>query len=177
MRNQPQVWFGIFIVLLGAVFLFGTLFNFNVWAYCWPIGLIALGVFVLIRPRTIGPNAGSTMVLLGDVRRDETWKVSDEEFWVGVCGLKFDLDRAEIPIGETRIRVLGFVGDIDIRLPEAIGLRIVSNAFVSDVKLFGRKQDSILMPIAVASDNYATAERKIRLETGCFVADIDIRRS
>jgi hypothetical protein len=32
------------------------------------------------------------------------------------------------------------------------------------------------MPIDITSDNYATAERKIKLDTGCFVADIDINR-
>ncbi len=177
MRNQPQVWFAILIIALGVAFLFGTLFNFNVGTYCWPIGLIALGVIFLIRPHTIGPNANSTAIVLGDIHRDETWKVSDEEFWGGICGLKMDLSRAEIPIGETHLRLIGFIGDIDIRLPEAIGLHIISNAFISDVKMFGHKQDSFFMPIDVTSDNYATAERKLRLDTGCFIADIDIKRS
>ena len=86
MRNQPQVWFGVLIILLGVVFLLGTLFNFNVWTYCWPIGLIALGVLFLVRPRTIGPNADSTSVVLGDIRRDEAWKVRDEEFWAIIGG-------------------------------------------------------------------------------------------
>lgn len=176
MRNQPQVWFGVLIILLGVVFLLGTLFNFNVWTYCWPIGLIALGVLFLVRPRTIGPNADSTAVVLGDIRRDEAWKVRDEEFWAIIGGFKFDLSRADIPIGETHLRVVGFVGDIDIRLPQEVGIHIISNAFVSDVKLFGHKQDSVFMPIDISSDNYAAAERKIKLDTACFVADIDINR-
>jgi lia operon protein LiaF len=177
MRNQPQVWFGILLVLLGAAFLFGTLFNLDVWTFCWPIGLILVGLLLLVRPRTIGPDAHSTFVLLGDIRRDETWKVSDEEIWAGICGVKIDLSRAEIPIEETRLRVIGFVGDIDIRLPQNAGIHIISNAFVSDVKLLGHKQSSVLMPIDITSDNYAAAERKIRLDTGCFVSDIDIKRS
>jgi predicted membrane protein len=177
MRNQPQVWFGVLIIVLGIVFLLGTLFSFNVWTYCWPIGLIALGVVVLIRPRTLGPHATSTAIVLGDIKRDETWKVSDEEFWAGICGLKLDLSRAEIPIGETHLRLISFIGDIDLRLPQEVGIHITSNAFISDVKLFGRKQDSFFLPNDVTSDNYATAERKIRLDTGCFIADIDVKRS
>lgn len=176
MRNQPQVWFGVLIILLGVVFLLGTLFNFNVWTYCWPIGLIALGVLFLVRPQTIGPNANSTAIVLGDIRRDEAWKVSDEEFWAGICGLKLDLSRADIPIGETHLRLVGFIGDVDLRLPPDVGCHIVSTAFISDVKMFGHKQDSLFVPIDVTSDNYAAAERKIRLDTACFIADIDIKR-
>jgi lia operon protein LiaF len=176
-RNQPQVWFAVVIIALGVVFLFGTLFNFNVWAYCWPIGLILVGALLLLRPHTISPDTGSTFVLLGDIRRDEAWPVGPEEFWGGIYSLKLDLARAEIPIGETHLRVLGFIGDVDIRLPQEVGISLTSTAFISDVKLFGHKQDSILMPLDLVSDNYSTAERKIRLETGCFVSDIDIKRS
>ena len=44
MRNQGQVIFGILIILIGLMFLFGNLFDVNVGALCFPVGLILVGV-------------------------------------------------------------------------------------------------------------------------------------
>ncbi len=177
MRNQPQVWLGLAIVLVGVVLLFNTLFRIDIWDYCWPIGLIALGVLFLVRPRTLSPNSESSAIVIGDVRRAEGWQVHTEEFWAFIADLKLDLSRAEVPIGETRLRYVGFIGDIDLKLPDAIGLRVTSNAFISNVKMLGNNRDGFFLPIDVTSDNYATAERKIHLDTLCFISDVSVKKS
>jgi predicted membrane protein len=177
MRNQGELILGVVVILLGVLFLIGNVFDVDVWALCWPIGLILLGLWVLLRPQLVGSDAAVRQKLIGDIRRTGTWQVTDEEFWIGIGDVRLDLSEAEIPPGETRLRVFGFVGTVRLIAPEDVGISLSSSAFVADVRLFGRKRDSILVPVHMTSDDYETAERKIRLETTAFVGDVRVRRA
>ena len=44
MRDKGQIIIGAVIVFVGLIFLIGNVLNVNVWAFCWPVGLILLGV-------------------------------------------------------------------------------------------------------------------------------------
>jgi len=176
MRNQGQMIIGALIILVGLMFLIGNVLNVNVWALCGPLGLILLGVWLLLRPQLVGADMAVRQKLLGDIHRDGVWQVADEEFWIGVGEIDLDMTHAEVPEGETKIRVFGFVGDVDVLVPEGVGIAVSSTAFVTDARVLGRKRDSIMFPFYQASDDYETAERKIRLEVTSFVADIKIKR-
>ena len=177
MRNKGQLIVGLVIVLIGVMLLVGNLFHVNLWDFFWPLVLIGLGVWLLLRPRTVGTGTKVQQRLLGDIRRSGEWQVTDEEFWILVGDLKLDMTAAQIPEGETLIRSYGFVGDVKLVVPEGVGVSVSSTAFVTDAKVLGKKQDTFLATFRFASDNYETAERKIRLESTAFVTDLRIRRA
>lgn len=177
MRRQGRTIIGLAIIAVGLMFLIGTIFQVNVWAFCWPAGLILVGVWLLVRPSMVGPETRIEQKVLGDIRRGGSWDVVDEEIWLGVGDLRLDMTEATVPTGETQIRVFGLVGDVDLIVPEGIGVSVVSWAFVTDGKVFGEKEQSFVTPLQVASDDYETAERKIRVETYFFVNDLTIKRS
>lgn len=176
MRNQGQIVIGALIILIGLMFLIGNVFDVNVWAFCWPVGLILLGVWLLLRPQLVGADTAVRLKLLGDIHRDGLWQVANEEFWIGVGDIDLDMTRADIPVGETEIRVFGFVGDVDVFVPEGVGIAVSSAAFVTDARVLGQKHDDIMFSLHQASDDYETAERKIRLKVTSFVADIKIKQ-
>jgi len=177
MHNKWQVFIGILIILVGLMSLIGTIFDVDVGAFCWPIGLIALGVFLLLRPQLVSPDTAVRLKLVGDVRRHGAWQVADEEIWIGVGGVRLDMTSADVPVGETRIRVFGFVGDVKLLVPEGVGVSVSSMAFVTDARVLGQKRDSFFSPIHFASDGYETAERKVQLETNYFVVNLRVRRA
>ncbi len=176
MRNKGQIYIGAAFIVAGLMFLLGTVLGINVWALCWSLGLILLGVWLLLRPQLVGPGTAVRQRLLGDIERDGAWQVTDEEFWIGVGEIDLDMTGAEIPIGETRLRVYGFVADVDLRVPQDVGLSVVSTAFVTASRVPGKKRDDFLVPFHYTSDDYETAERKVRLEVTAFVADVKLRR-
>lgn len=176
MRNQGQLLAGIIIIAIGVAILFGNVFNINLWAICWPTGMILLGLWLLLRPQLAGPNTGVSLLPLGDVQREGPWTVRDEEIWMFVGDIDLDLTQAIVPPGETRFRVFKFVGDVELLAPADIGLSVSSTAFVSSVKAFGDKVENFLVPVHMASDNYETAERRVRLEVLCFVGDVKVRQ-
>lgn len=176
MRNSGQLIFAVVIILIGLVLLLENLLDVDVWNLAWPVGIILLGVWVLLRPHLVSSDTAVRQKLLGDIRRRGEWQVADEEIWLVVGDVKMDMTSAEIPPGETRIRVMGFVAGVNLRVPADVGVALSSNAFFTDAKVLGRKRESFLSPLEVVSDNYETAERKIRLETNFFVADVKVRQ-
>lgn len=174
MRNQGQLIFGGLLVFLGAVLLFGTLFQINVWAICWPAALVLLGVYLLVRPNLSMSGVGVNFHPFGDVKRRGDWAVTNEEIWMFIGDVDLDLTRAEVPAGDTVIRIFGFITDVDLIVPPEVGLAVSSLAFVTDSKILGSKGDSFLAPVSYTSPGYDQAERRVRLESFAFIADLDV---
>lgn len=176
MRNQGQFYLGIVIVVFGVVLLIANIFNINLAILCWPMAFILLGVFLIYRPKMIEPGTELTQKFLGEVRRSGHWQVVDEEFWYFVGDVELDMINADIPDGVTKIRAIGFVGDIDMYVPAHVGVVVDSTALVSDVSLADAKEENFLTPVRMQTDNYKIAQKKILLQTTCFVGDIKVRQ-
>lgn len=174
MKNQGTLIFGLMLLLLGAALLASNLLKINLWAVAWPSLLIIFGVWLLARPWL--PGAAGNFVPLGDVHRGGVWQAADDEFVIGIGDIKLDLTQASIPDGETTFKAFGFIGDVTAIIPEGVGAAISSAAFVSDAKLFGRKQESFLIPVQMQSDDYDAASRRIRLEVGFFISEVKVKR-
>jgi len=178
MHSKQHVLIGILIIVVGLTFLIGELFDVDTGALCFPVGLIVLGVLLLLRPYLASPGMESQLRLLGDVRRYGDWQVSDEEIWLGVGDIRLDMTGADIPVGETQIRILGFVGDVRVRVPEDVGVSVSCASFVTEARVLGRKHSRLFFaPLQVSSEGYEEAERKLRLEINCFVGDIKVRQA
>jgi predicted membrane protein len=176
MYNKQQVFIGVAIVLIGVVFLIGNIFDVDVGSLCCPVALIAAGVLILMRPQLLDPDTPSRLKLLGDVRRRGAWQVVDEELWVGIGDVRLDMTQADIPVGETRIRVFSFVGTLRVSVPDGVGVSVSSTAFVTDARVLDHRQDYFATPFEMSSDGYETAERKVRLEVLAFVGNLRIRQ-
>ena len=176
MRNQGQFYLGIVIVVFGVVLLIANIFDINLSILCWPMAFILLGVFLIYRPRMVAPGTQMTQRFLGEVRRSGQWQVVDEEFWYFVGDIELDMLNADIADGVTEIRTFGFVGDIDIYVPAHVGVVVDSTAFVSEVGLPEAKEENFLAPVHMQTDNYKMAQKKILLQTTCFVGDIKVRQ-
>lgn len=177
MHHQGRVFFGILIILIGLMFLMGNVFDVDVGALCFPFGLILFGIWILLRPRLVGPDTQLRLRVFGPICRDGAWQVADEELWLFVGDVRLDMTQAQIPLDETCLRVCGFVGDIRLLVPEGVGVSVSSTAFITDAQVLGRRRDGLLVSAHLTSDDYETAERKVHLETFFFVANIRVRRA
>ena len=183
MRGKGQIIFGLVILLVGLALLIDNLFHISIWSFFWPLTIIALGVWMILRPRGVsrprgvGSGVRVWQRLLGDVRRRGDWQVTDEEFWHLIGDVRLDMTEAQIPEGETTIRIYGLVGSLRLVVPEGVGVSVVSTAFVTDARVFGQKTDNVLSPYKYQSEDYSTAERRIRIESSRFIADLRVNRA
>jgi hypothetical protein len=174
MHNRGQILFGGLLLLLGLITLLGAVFEIDAWSLCWPAGLIALGILLLIRPRVSLGGVPTNIRPFGDLFRAGAWQVQNEEYWTFVGDIKLDFTQAYLPPGETTISILGFVGDVEVTVPPELALKITSTAFMTDSRIKKIKQDNFLTGLYHVSPGYETAEQKLHLRLTYFVVDLDV---
>jgi predicted membrane protein len=176
MRIRGQVLFGIVIVVIGLAFLIGSVFDFDVGTLCFPMALILIGAWILVRPRLEGGDTPLRLRIFGPVRRGGDWQVGDEEILLFIGDVRLHLSEAEVPPGETKIRVYSFISNVRVTVPEGVGVSQTSMAFINDVRTMGQRRSGFLVPVTRSSEGYAEAERKVHVESMAFISDMRARR-
>jgi len=176
MYNRGYILIGAALVVFGLLALISVWIGVDFCALALPLLLIAAGVYILVRPRYAPPGTTMGVRFLGNIKRRGAWTVLDEELWVLVGDATFDLTQATLPPGETVIRVLGFVGDLKLVVPDTVPVAITSAAFLTTSRVFGAKKDTFLEPFETATEGYAAAESRLRFENWRFVTGVKVRR-
>ncbi len=177
MINKGQAALGLFFLTLGFFWLIGNFFHVNIWPYLIPIILIAIGLWLLLRPKVEETLVIGDQKILGDIRRDGAWKLTDEELRLGIGDIDIDLSEADIPAGETTIHIKAFVCGIKVFVPEDVGIALSSSAFVIETDFFNEKKEAFVTTINIDSTNFNEADRRIRLIVNCLVGELAIRRA
>jgi lia operon protein LiaF len=174
--NKGTLAFGLVLVFLGVMALVGNLTGINIWAVCWPGALILVGLWLVLRPQMIASGVALEQKILGEVKRSGEWQVRDEEIWLGVGDVELDMTQAQIPSGETRLRLYGFVNGVDVLVPETVGVLVRSTAFLTDADVLGHQENRFVSTFEARSSDYEAAERKVQIEAAYFVVDLKVRR-
>jgi predicted membrane protein len=175
-RNSGLLFFGIALIAIGVLSLFSTWLHVNWGSLFFPALLVLFGVWMLIKPRQVGFIGDANVVFIGEVRRSGQWQVTGESFLAFISDIDLDLTKADLPVGETNYSFMGFVSDADVLVPESVGVSVSAAGFISEVKLSGHKEESFIVPLTWQSDNYASAERKIRLDAVGFINELKVRQ-
>jgi lia operon protein LiaF len=176
MKKQTQILLGSALIGFGALIMMSNLFNIDFGAICWPSVLILVGVLIIVRPRIAPEGTDVRMLLFGDLRRSGEWDVMDQEIWSFVGDVDLDFTQANFPEDEVTFQLYRFVGDVDIIVPQDIGISISSMGFVTEARLEGKKRGGLLTPVRYTSDNFDSAVKRIHLEMISFVADLKVIR-
>lgn len=89
-----------------------------------------------------------------------------------------DLTKASIPLGETKLTVSAFIGDVKVYVPNDIQLEISVNAsaFIGDMHVLDRYEGGMFRNMRYDTRNYAEADKKIHLTVSMFIGDITVKR-
>ena len=176
MQNRNQMLVGSFFILCGGAWFVASLLHISFWAICFPMGLILLGVlFLAARPPLFGPTSEGGTHFVGDIVRGGEWTVKNEELYMFVGNVRLDMSRAQFSSGETTIYLNAFVADVDVSVPSDVAVSLSSTSFVVDAELAGQRVERFLSGVQMATPDYATAERKLRIVTTCFVGDVNVK--
>lgn len=175
MKNRGILVLAFILIASGILLLLSSVFHINAWAVLFPLILIGLGLWAIFRPKLGGEGSNIDFTLLGDMRRRPTGVLENKEYWLIIGDLDMDLTSVEIPAGETTIRVVGFVGDLNFILPTDAAISMTAGAIAVDAKIDGHKQEGVFVPVHYESPGYLHAERRLRLDISMFVADVSLR--
>lgn len=88
-----------------------------------------------------------------------------------------DLTGALLPVGETRISAYTIFGDVEILVPNDVGLRVTGISALSGVKIRGEAFGNGFFHVdEYRSPNYAQATRRLHMEIASFFSGLKIRR-
>lgn len=172
-----QIITGIVLVTLGFIALIEAIFMVDLWRFIWPLILIGIGVLLILRPQFAGPDVHVQMPIFGDVRKSGAWDATQHEIWLVIGSNRLDFTEAVFPNREAKVRIIGFVAEVNVILPEDVGLRVESTSFVSEVKSREGKKEQFLSFLEHETSNYSIAEKRVLLQTIAFVSEIKIKPS
>lgn len=141
------------------------------------IVLISLGLFY-IKSRQVHQNETHfrKQSLVESIRWGrEPWILRDMSIWNVLGELELDLTYAIVEQQETTIVLQGVMADIDLIVPEDIGISVSSSVLFGQTGIGEEKQAGLLNRIDWQSPNYWSADRKVKLVISYIVADVDIK--
>lgn len=174
MQNRGQFLLGGLLILFGIMFLISNFFNIDFGALCWPSLIILVGVWLIVRPRMVSGDTDLRMWIFGDHYRHGEWQVRDQEIWSFIGDINLDFSQAEFLNPVTDLKIYTFVADIDLTVPEHIGLSVSWFGMVTDGRILEKRLGGFLSPVSYTSDGYDAAEHKINLELFSMVGDLKV---
>lgn len=88
----------------------------------------------------------------------------------------FDLTKAQIPYGKTKINISAFIGDIKIYVPDDmdLGIKVNSSSFIGDMSILSQSRSGFMSSIQSSTPYYKEAQKKIVINVSAFIGDIKV---
>jgi len=124
---------------------------------------------------------------VGDLRLgDQPWALEDSSHNIGVGEIYVDLTTALMKDGMTVLNLTGWVGDIQVIMPEDLAVDISAAVRVGNIDIFGQEQEfkknktakrsGVSNTLNYRSEKFDEAFKKLRMQVSLNIGDISIRR-
>ncbi|MFC5468693.1 cell wall-active antibiotics response protein LiaF [Cohnella suwonensis] len=89
-----------------------------------------------------------------------------------------DLTKAQIPVGETKINISSFIGDVKVYVPNDIGVGILveSNCLIGDVKVLGQKREGLFNQVTISTPGYSDSDKRVVLIVSSLIGDVRVTK-
>lgn len=172
--NRSGIFWGVAIIIVGVVLLAGGVFDVSLARYLWPLAFIGLGLWLLLGQRRQLEMEPAVDGFISEVKRDGRWEVIPASYRAFISDMKLDMTQAEIPDGETVLYFSGFIGDIKLRVPDDVGVKISVSAFIGETKVLGETRSGFLSPLTLQTADYKLAARRLHIQTNYFISDVKV---
>lgn len=116
---------------------------------------------------------------VGELRLgDKPWAPESSDYSVNIGDMNVNFTTAILQDGETVFNLNGWVGNMDIILPEELAVDIDATVNVGSVEFFGEEEQSGISRnnIKFRSDDYSTAAKKIKIIANLNIGEISVKR-
>ncbi|REJ12480.1 MAG: cell wall-active antibiotics response protein [Paenibacillaceae bacterium] len=122
-------------------------------------------------------NAENRSGFIGDIHLGgDYWELRPMNISLFIGDTVLDLTKAQIPLGETRINVSSFIGDVKVFVPNDrdLGISVTSNSFIGDTRVLDRHEGGFFKNVKFETPYYHEADKRIRLIVSSFIGDVRI---
>jgi len=114
--------------------------------------------------------------LAGSIRWDkEPWVLRDTSIWFAFGEVRMDLTLAIVEQPETTVLLQGGIGDIDIIVPEDMGVAIEASLVFGPLNIQMQREQGMMSKLHWKSANYDSSGNKVKLIVSYLVGDIDVK--
>ncbi|WP_248930265.1 cell wall-active antibiotics response protein LiaF [Paenibacillus hamazuiensis] len=124
-------------------------------------------------------NVQERSSFIGDVHLGQDyWELTPLNISHFIGDTVVDLTKASIPLGETRITVSAFVGDVKLLVPNDydVEVHVEASSFMGDMNVLDRREGGMMRSISMQTPHYSEAGKKIRLVVSMFIGDVVVKR-
>jgi len=181
-----------------TLIIIGFLFFFDQWGWLdvgdlWPLIIIGVGVYLIIKSRTVthysrehgstigdqSVTADSHQVNYSNTFGDIKVKIISKRFESGRINTSFgsvkvDLEELDIESGEQTLHLETTFGDIKIIPPKNVSFSIEGSNTAGDIKIFNEKKSGWRQDVTYKTDNYDSADKKLKIVTSQVFGDLKI---
>jgi lia operon protein LiaF len=170
-RSSPDKT-GYVLLGLGAVLFFSNHFMLVV-----SIILISLGLFYMKSKEAHKEKIHFQKHNLVESfkRGQEPWEPKNMSLWNIAGEIYMDFSLAMPEQKETTIVLQGVFGDVDVIVPEFLGVSVNATVFVGQIHALNERETGLVNKVVWESPNYETSDQKVKLFISYFVGDIDIK--
>jgi lia operon protein LiaF len=163
---------GYVLVAIGAVILFGANLTFIL-----AIIFISLGYFYIKSKQLHRDDTYLQKQTLVDSIRwgQEPWILRNTSIWYVIGEFNMDLSLAILEQKETTVILQGVIGDVDIIVPEDIGVSVQASVMFGQIDVAMEKEAGLMNKLVWQSPNYNTCDHRVKLVLSYIVGDIDIK--
>lgn len=125
------------------------------------------------------PNRINHSRFIGDVHLgNDYWELRPMSISHFIGDTTLDLTKAQIPMGETRVYVSSFIGDVKVFVPNdiGVGIQVVSSCLIGDVKVLDQKRGGVFNQMSVETPSYADTDKRIVLVVSSFIGDVRVTK-
>lgn len=116
---------------------------------------------------------------IGDIHLgNDYWELRPMNISMFIGDTTLDLTKAHISIGETRIYVSSFIGDVKVFVPNdlGVGLQVVSSSLIGDVKVLDQKRGGLFNQMTVETPRYSDSDKRVVLIVSSFIGDVRVTK-
>jgi lia operon protein LiaF len=105
----------------------------------------------------------------------DSWVLKSMSLWSVIGEINMDMSLALSEKEETTIILQGVIGDIDIIVPEELGVSVTASILFGQIDVSEQKEAGVMNKIVWQSSNYESSEHKVKIILSYIVGDIDIK--
>ncbi|MDR6554183.1 cell wall-active antibiotics response protein LiaF [Paenibacillus qinlingensis] len=163
---------GYVLMGIGAVILFGDHLTIVI-----SVVLISLGLFFI---RSKQAHKDDTYIqkqkIVDSVRLGrEPWILRNTSTWYLVGETYMDLSLAILEQKETTVILQGVVGDIDIKVPDDIGVSVTASVMFGQLHIAEERETGVMNKVVWQSENYQYCDHRVKLVLSYIVGDIKVK--
>jgi lia operon protein LiaF len=107
--------------------------------------------------------------------REDPWVLESTDLSVAIAEVRIDLTKALLEQKDTVLNLQGVIGDIDVIVPEDVGLSVNASVLIGQIQVAGEKGAGAVNRLVWRSPNFEIAEHRILLNISYAVADVNVK--